>query len=109
MSIGLIGKKIGMTRIFADNGDSFPVTVLDVSNNRVSQIKKIETDGYSAIQVTYGARRANRLNKPILGHLAKAGVEAGAVIKEFRVESEQLNNIQPGKKIGLDLFKSVQI
>lgn len=105
MSIGLIGKKIGMTRIFADNGDSFPVTVLDVSNNRVSQIKKIETDGYSAIQVTYGARRANRLNKPILGHLAKAGVEAGAVIKEFRVESEQLNNIQPGKKIGLDLFE----
>src|SRR5690606_905191 len=105
MSIGLIGKKIGMTRIFTDNGDSFPVTVLDVSNNRVSQIKKIETDGYSAIQVTYGERRANRLNKPILGHLAKAGVEAGAVIKEFRVESEQLNNIQPGTKIGLDMFK----
>lgn len=105
MSIGLIGKKVGMTRIFTDNGDSIPVTVLEVSNNRVSQIKKLETDGYSAIQVTYGKQHANRLNKSILGHFANAGVEAGLVIKEFCVALTELEVVKPGMKIGLDLFR----
>lgn len=105
MSIGLIGKKVGMTRIFTDNGDSFPVTVLEVSNNRISQIKTLEKDGYSAIQITYGSQRANRLNKSILRHLAKAGVEAGTVIKEFRADGDELDNIQLGSKIGLNLFQ----
>lgn len=105
MGIGLIGKKVGMTRIFTDAGDSIPVTVLKVSDNRVSQIKKIETDGYSAIQITYGKQHANRLNKSILGHFANAGVEAGSVIKEFRAAPGELEEITPGMKIKLDLFQ----
>jgi large subunit ribosomal protein L3 len=79
MSLGLVGRKVGMTRIFAEDGASIPVTVLDVSNNRVTQIKTAETDGYSAVQVTFGVRRASRVNKAAAGHLAKAGVEAGHV------------------------------
>ena len=78
MSLGLVGRKIGMTRIFSDDGAAVPVTVLDVANNRVTQIKTEENDGYSAVQVTYGKRRANRVTKPQAGHLAKAGVEAGS-------------------------------
>ncbi|SDY22110.1 50S ribosomal protein L3 [Nitrosomonas sp. Nm33] len=109
MSIGLIGKKVGMTRIFTDNGDSLPVTVLDVSNNRISQIKKFETDGYDAIQVTYGKQHANRLNKSIQGHFANAGVEAGRVIKEFRVSAEELNEVKAGMKLGLNMFQVGQI
>jgi large subunit ribosomal protein L3 len=77
MSLGLVGRKVGMTRIFAEDGASIPVTVLDVSNNRVTQIKTPETDGYAAVQVTFGKRRASRVSKPLAGHLAKAGVEAG--------------------------------
>jgi len=76
MSLGLVGRKIGMTRIFTDDGKAVPVTVLDVANNRVTQIKTKETDGYSAVQVTFGKRRASRVSKPQAGHLAKAGVEA---------------------------------
>lgn len=109
MNIGLIGKKVGMTRIFTDSGDSLPVTVLDVSDNRVSQVKKLETDGYDAIQVVYGRQHANRLNKPRQGHFAKAGVEAGQVIKEFRVNPEQLQDIKTGMKLGLDIFHVGQI
>lgn len=109
MSIGLIGKKIGMTRIFTDSGDSVPVTVLDVSNNRVSQIKKIETDGYDAIQVTYGSQHTNRLNKPIQGHFANAGVEAGRIVKEFRVSTEELDEVKAGMKLGLNMFHVGQI
>lgn len=109
MSIGLIGKKVGMTRIFTDSGDSQPVTVLDVSNNRVSQVKKIETDGYDAIQVTYGSQHTNRLNKPIQGHFANAGVEAGRVIKEFRVSAEELDEVKAGMKLGLNMFHVGQI
>ena len=85
MSLGLVGRKVGMTRIFTGDGDSQPVTVLDVSNNRVTQIKTPATDGYSAVQVTFGKRRAIRVNKPSAGHFAKAAVEAGHVLKEFRV------------------------
>jgi large subunit ribosomal protein L3 len=85
MSLGLVGRKVGMTRIFTDDGETIPVTVLDVSNNRVTQIKTPESDGYAAVQVTYGKRRASRVNKAAAGHLAKAGAEAGQVLKEFRV------------------------
>ena len=76
MSLGLVGRKVGMTRIFTDDGETIPVTVLDVSNNRVTQIKTPEADGYAAVQVAYGKRRASRVNKAAAGHLAKAGVEA---------------------------------
>ena len=88
MSLGLIGRKIGMTRIFTENGDSLPVTVIDVSNNRVTQIKKSTTDGYSALQLAFGKRRASRVNKSSAGHYSKAGVEAGSVIREFRVQED---------------------
>src|SRR6478609_3337826 len=86
MSLGLVGRKIGMTRVFTDDGRAVPVTVLDVANNRVTQIKTPETDGYSAVQVTYGKRRASRVSKPQAGHLAKAGVEAGEMLREFTVK-----------------------
>ena len=84
MSLGLVGRKVGMTRIFTDDGVSVPVTVLDVSNNRVTQVKTAATDGYSALQVAFGARKASRVNKPEAGHLAKAGVEGGQILREFR-------------------------
>ncbi|MEO7559370.1 MAG: 50S ribosomal protein L3 [Nitrosospira sp.] len=105
MSLGLVGRKIGMTRIFTDDGDSQSVTVLDVSNNRVTQIKTLDTDGYSAVQVTFGKRRASRVNKPAAGHFAKAAVEAGHVLKEFRVAQDALVNLKPGAVIGLDIFQ----
>jgi len=108
MSLGLVGRKVGMTRIFTGDGDSLPVTVLDVSNNRVTQIKTPDTDGYSAVQVTFGKRRSIRVNKPSAGHFAKAAVEAGHVLKEFRVTSEVLDNLKPGAIIGLDIFQAGQ-
>ena len=83
MSLGLVGRKVGMTRIFTDDGTAIPVTVLDVSNNRITQIKTPDTDGYSAVQVAYGTRRASRVAKAQAGHYAKAGVEAGSVLNEF--------------------------
>jgi len=105
MSLGLVGRKVGMTRVFTDDGDAIPVTVVDVSNNRVAQIKKEETDGYSAVQVTFGRRRPSRVNKAAAGHFAKAGVEAGHILKEFRVSGEDLANLQQGGVIGVDIFK----
>jgi large subunit ribosomal protein L3 len=105
MSLGLVGRKVGMTRIFTDDGDSLPVTVLDVSDNRVTQIKTPGTDGYSAVQVTFGKRRASRVSKPQAGHLAKAAVEAGHLLKEFRVEEKDLANVQVGGKIGVGIFQ----
>jgi large subunit ribosomal protein L3 len=86
--LGLLGRKVGMMRVFTDDGDSVPVTVVDVSNNRVSQVKSQENDGYVALQVTFGQRRASRVTKPIAGHLAKAGVQAGEIIQEFRVAQD---------------------
>jgi len=86
--LGLLGRKVGMMRLFTDDGDSIPVTVLDVSNNRVTQVKTQENDGYVALQVTFGARKASRVTKPMAGHLAKAGVEAGEIIKEFHVTAD---------------------
>ncbi len=105
MSLGLVGRKIGMTRIFTDEGASLPVTVLDVSNNRVTQIKTVPTDGYDAVQVAYGTRRASRVTKAAAGHFAKAGVEAGSVLKEFTATPEQLSSLTLGGKIGVDLFQ----
>jgi large subunit ribosomal protein L3 len=109
MTLGLVGRKVGMTRIFTDDGDSLPVTVLDVSDNRVTQIKTQGSDGYSAVQVTFGRRRATRVNKSLAGHLAKAGVEAGHVFNEFRVPEADLGDLKLGGKIGVDVFKVGQI
>ena len=108
MSLGLVGRKVGMTRIFTEEGDSQPVTVLDVSNNRVTQIKTPANDGYSAVQVTFGRRRAIRVNKPSAGHFAKAAVEAGEILREFRVAEETLGTLSPGAVIGLDIFQPGQ-
>ncbi|MBI4988249.1 MAG: 50S ribosomal protein L3 [Rhodocyclales bacterium] len=108
MSLGLVGRKVGMTRIFTDDGETIPVTVLDVSNNRVTQIKTPEADGYAAVQVTYGKRRASRVSKPAAGHLAKAGVEAGHVLKEFRIAADQLANFKAGDVIGVTIFQPGQ-
>jgi large subunit ribosomal protein L3 len=96
MSLGLLGRKVGMMRIFTDDGDSIPVTVLDVSNNRVAQIKTPEVDGYSAVQVAFGQRRASRVTKAVAGHHAKAGVEAGTMLKEFRVDAAQAAALKAG-------------
>lgn len=105
MSLGLVGRKIGMTRIFTDDGDSVPVTVLDLANNRVTQIKTPEADGYSAVQVTYGKRRASRVNKAAAGHLAKAGVEAGEMLREFGVDPAKLAELSPGATISVEIFQ----
>lgn len=104
MGLGLIGRKVGMTRVFTDDGDAVPVTVVDVSNNRVTQIKTPESDGYAAVQVTFGKRRANRVNKAAAGHYANAGVEAGHVLKEFRVTSEELAEMKIGGSISAGIF-----
>ncbi|MDR2925443.1 MAG: 50S ribosomal protein L3 [Azoarcus sp.] len=104
MSLGLVGRKVGMTRIFAEDGASIPVTVLDVSDNRVSQIKTDGIDGYAAVQVAVGKRRPSRISKAVAGHLAKAGVEACRILREFRVEAETLASLKAGDVIGADLF-----
>ncbi|MCS6765178.1 MAG: 50S ribosomal protein L3 [Candidatus Protistobacter heckmanni] len=104
MSLGLVGRKVGMTRIFTDDGDSIPVTVIEVGGNRVTQIKTEDTDGYTAVQVAFGTRRASRVTKPIAGHLAKAGVEAGTVLKEFRIDAAKAAELSAGAVIGPDLF-----
>jgi large subunit ribosomal protein L3 len=103
-SMGLVGRKVGMTRVFTDEGDAVPVTVLDVANNRVTQIKTPENDGYAAVQVTYGKRRASRVPKPQAGHLAKAGVEAGELLREFRVEPDALGTFKVGETVGAATF-----
>ncbi|MDF3839086.1 50S ribosomal protein L3 [Cupriavidus basilensis] len=105
MSLGLVGRKVGMTRIFTDDGDSIPVTVVEVGDNRVTQIKTDETDGYTAVQVTFGARRASRVTKPLAGHLAKAGVEAGEIIREFRIDAAKAGELQAGGSLSVDLFE----
>ena len=104
MSLGLVGRKIGMTRIFADDGTSIPVTVVDVADNRVTQVKTPENDGYAAIQVAYGERRASRVNKPAAGHFAKAGVQAGSILKEFRLDN--INDFKAGDNLKVDAIFS---
>ena len=102
--LGLLGRKVGMMRIFTDDGDAVPVTVLDVSNNRVTQVKTTETDGYSALQITFGSRKASRVSKPEAGHLAKAGAEAGEILKEFRVPADVASGYAPGAQVPVSLF-----
>ena len=106
MSIGLVGLKSGMTRVFTEEGNSVPVTVVEVQPNRVTQIKTPESDGYSAIQVTTGARRASRVSKAAAGHYAKAQTEAGDGLWEFR--TNELEEIELGSEIKVDLFKAGQ-
>ena len=105
MSLGLVGRKVGMMRIFTEDGDSIPVTVVDVSNNRVTQIKTLNTDGYSAVQVAFGQRRASRVNKAAAGHHAKAGVEAGTVLKEFRIDAARAADMKTGDVVAASVFE----
>ena len=109
MAIGLVGKKCGMTRIFTEAGVSIPVTVVEVTANRISQIKTQDTDGYQAIQVTTGERRDSRVNAAQKGHCAKAGVAAGRGTWEFRVEDSELEGREAGNEIAADLFQVGQI
>lgn len=109
MSLGLIGRKVGMTRIFTDEGESVPVTVLEVVPNRVTQIKTAASDGYTSLQVAYGERRASRIGKALTGHYAKAGVAAGAGIKEFPVSDDVLANYNVGGQITVELFQAGQL
>lgn len=109
MNIGLVGRKIGMTRIFTDDGASVPVTVLDVSNNRVSQIKTEDNDGYAAVQIAFGSRRNSRVNKAQAGHFAKAGVEAAEVMREFPLSAEVAAQFQAGAAVSAEIFQPGQM
>lgn len=104
MGLGLIGRKAGMTRIFSETGDSLPVTVVDVSENRIAQIKTDAVDGYSAVQIAFGRRRSSRVNKPAAGHFSKAGIEAGQILKEFRLSNVELAQYKIGADIKPDIF-----
>lgn len=104
MAIGLVGRKCGMTRVFTEAGVSVPVTVIEVDPNRITQIKSVESDGYQAVQVTMGERRASRVTKAMAGHFAKAGVAAGRNVVEFRVAGEEAANLQVGGELKVDLF-----
>ncbi len=106
--LGLIGRKVGMMRIFNDDGESIPVTVLDVSNNRVTQIKSVENDGYAALQVAFGTRRPGRVTKALKGHYEKAAVEAGSIVREFRVAPDALAQFQPGAVVSAEIFAAGQ-
>jgi large subunit ribosomal protein L3 len=108
MAVGLIGKKAGMTRIFTEDGSSIPVTVVEVDPNRVTQVRTEDTDGYRAFQVTAGARRASRVTKPMAGHYAKAGTEAGRGLWEFRLADGEGDDIEVGKQLGVDIFEAGQ-
>jgi large subunit ribosomal protein L3 len=108
MAIGVIGRKAGMTRVFTEDGDSVPVTVIEVQPNRVSQVKSAETDGYSAIQVAFGQRRSSRVTKPMAGHYAKAGVEAGECLREFRLEAGEGDDLAVGSEISVAMFSPGQ-
>ncbi|MFH0257656.1 50S ribosomal protein L3 [Vibrio rumoiensis] len=104
--IGLVGRKVGMTRVFTEEGVSIPVTVVEVEANRVSQVRTLENDGYSAIQVTAGAKKANRVSKPEAGHFAKAGVEAGRGLWEFRLENGE--EFEVGAELNVELFNEIK-
>lgn len=109
MAIGVIGRKCGMTRIFTEDGVAVPVTVVEVEPNRVAQVKTVDTDGYNALQVTVGSRRASRVIKPQAGHFAKAGVEAGRTLMEFRLADGEGEGLQAGSEIKVDIFENGQI
>jgi len=104
MSLGLVGRKVGMMRIFKDDGTSVPVTVLDCGGNRVAQVKSQEADGYVAVQVAFGKRRATRVSKSMAGHFSKAGVEAGTELREFRVAADAMGDLKAGSELKVDMF-----
>lgn len=105
MSFGLVGQKKGMTRIFTEAGESIPVTVIEVLSNRVTQIKTVDTDGYTAVQITTGSKKSSHVTKPMAGHFAKANVDAGALVREFRLTEEELLSVKAGDSLGLDVFE----
>ncbi|HIT96943.1 MAG TPA: 50S ribosomal protein L3 [Candidatus Aphodousia faecavium] len=102
--LGLVGRKVGMTRIFTEDGESIPVTVLEVAGNRVTQVKTEETDGYNAIQVAFGSKKPSRVSKPLSGHYAKAGVEAGEMLKEFHIDADKLAELKVGTMLSVEMF-----
>jgi len=108
-SLGIVGRKAGMTRVFTEDGKSIPVTLIEATPNRITQIKTQETDGYSAVQVAVGTRRASLVTKPVAGHLAKAKVEAGRGLWELRVEADKLGDFTVGGEIKADIFEEGQI
>ena len=108
MTIGVVGRKAGMTRIFTDDGVSIPVSVVEVLPNRITQIKTTDTDGYQAIQVTTGSRRASRVSKPMAGHFAKAGVESGRGLWEFRLGGDETGEMEVGGEISVSIFEAGQ-
>jgi len=108
MAIGLIGRKVGMTRIFTEDGTSIPVTVIEATPNRVTQVRSEETDGYRALQVTAGTKKANRVNKASAGHFAKAGVEAGRGLWEFLLEDNEGADIEVGSEITVEIFNDTK-
>ena len=109
MSLGLVGRKVGMTRIFTEDGVSVPVTVLEVSNNRVTQVRTPSQDGYSAVQIAFGSRRNSRVSKAEAGHFAKAGVDAARVLREFRMDVDSAQQYQAGAAVSADIFKAGQM
>lgn len=108
MSIGVIGRKCGMTRVFSENGESIPVTVIQVEPNRITQVKNAETDGYRSIQITTGTRRATRVNKALAGHFAKAGTGAGRISGEFRLTDGEGADLAAGGEVKVDVFQAGQ-
>lgn len=108
MTIGVVGKKAGMMRIFTEDGHSIPVSVIEVAPNRITQVKTNETDGYQSIQITTGARKASRVTKPMAGHFAKAGTEAGRGLWEFRVSDEEVADLSVGGEVSLEMFEAGQ-
>ena len=109
MTIGLVGRKVGMTRVFTEDGVSTPVTVIEVEANRVAQVKTVDNDGYSALQVTTGKRKASRVTKPAAGHFAKAGVEAGRGLWEFRLNENEGSDIEAGSEITVEIFNDTKL
>jgi len=108
MTMGLVGRKCGMTRVFTDDGVSVPVTVIEAQPNRITQVKTVETDGYRALQVAAGSRRASRVRKPAAGHFAAAKVEAGALSMEFRLDDADKGEFEAGNELKVDLFEAGQ-
>lgn len=108
MTIGVVGRKVGMTRVFTDEGASLPVTVIEVEPNRVAQLKTLEADGYRAVQVTTGSRKASRVTKPAAGHYAKAGVETGRGLWEFRLNDGEGEELEAAGEIKVDIFEAGQ-
>jgi large subunit ribosomal protein L3 len=108
MSLGLLGRKVGMTRIFTDDGETVPVTVVDVSDNRVTQLKSVQSDGYSAVQLAFGQKKPGRVSKPLAGHFAKAGVQAGSLLGEFPLAEDQASSMVLGQLVSAEIFSPGQ-